>query len=281
MKHKVSQSKKDTNIMKKKPLVLTSLTIFAFLGLNPVFAETAKSNDTDKAHAKKSVHWGYSGKQGPEFWGDLSASYSSCKTGNNQSPVDIDMKNSVLDANLPAIPFDYNIITPSTIVNNGHTVQVNMWSGGEIIVDNIKFTLKQFHFHTPSENTVNGQHFPLEAHFVHLSDKNEIAVVAVFFSPGPDDPTLASLWKKLPMNKGDKEKLASNALKTLQMEKKISSYYRFNGSLTTPPCTEGVRWIVMKRPFHVSRAQVEKLQKALKHPNNRPTQPLNARVIVE
>ncbi len=281
MKHKVSQSKKDTNIMKKKSLVLTSLTIFAFLGLNPVFAEKAKSNNTDKAHAEKSAHWSYSGKQGPEFWGDLSASYSSCKTGNNQSPVDIDMKNSVLDANLPAIPFDYNIITPSTIVNNGHTVQVNMWSGGEIIVDNIKFTLKQFHFHTPSENTVNGQHFPLEAHFVHLSDKNEIAVVAVFFSPGPDDPTLASLWKKLPMNKGDKEKLASNALKTLQMEKKISSYYRFNGSLTTPPCTEGVRWIVMKRPFHVSRAQVEKLQKALKHPNNRPTQPLNARVIVE
>ena len=267
--------------MKKKSLVLTSLTIFAFLGLNPVFAEKAKSNNTDKAHAEKSAHWSYSGKQGPEFWGDLSASYSSCKTGNNQSPVDIDMKNSVLDANLPAIPFDYNIITPSTIVNNGHTVQVNMWSGGEIIVDNIKFTLKQFHFHTPSENTVNGQHFPLEAHFVHLSDKNEIAVVAVFFSPGPDDPTLASLWKKLPMNKGDKEKLASNALKTLQMEKKISSYYRFNGSLTTPPCTEGVRWIVMKRPFHVSRAQVEKLQKALKHPNNRPTQPLNARVIVE
>jgi len=276
--------------MKRKILLsafsvsLFSVSLFAALSLNPAFskatnAEMTKQTTAENTHAEKSLHWAYSGNEGPEFWGDLAAKYSTCKTGSNQSPVDI--KGSVLDAELPAIPFKYNMLTPSTIVNNGHTVQVNMWSGGEITVDGIKFKLKQFHFHTPSENQVNGKSFPLEAHFVHLSEDNKIAVVAVLYSPGPADKTLTNLWEKIPMNKGDESKLASDALKPLEMEQKLSNYYRFNGSLTTPPCTEGVRWIVMKRPFSVSKEQVETLQKALKHPNNRPVQPLNARIVIE
>lgn len=282
--------------MKKKSLAslssikLSISLLFAF-SITPAFAEIAKEvvheikevkteiKAIKENHTEKSLHWTYSGNEGPEFWGDLSENYTSCKTGRNQSPVDI--KGSLLDAELPAIAFKYNMLTPSTIINNGHTVQVNMWSGGEITVDNIKFKLKQFHFHTPSENKINGQSFPLEAHFVHLSDDNKIAVVAILFSPGADDATLTNLWKTLPMEKGDESKIDSHSLKPLEMEAKLSNYYRFNGSLTTPPCTEGVRWIVMKQPFHVSKQQVEKLQKALKQPNNRPVQPLNARVIIE
>lgn len=273
--------------MKRKPLVsLLSISLLSALCLSPAFAETAKDvthevtkkKATESKHTENSLHWGYSGSEGPEFWGDLAANYSTCKTGSNQSPVDI--KGSLLDAKLPAIPFKYNMLTPSTIVNNGHTVQVNMWSGGEITVDDIKFKLKQFHFHTPSENKINGQSFPLEAHFVHLSDDKQIAVVAILFSPGADDATLTNLWEKLPMNKGDESKLDSHSLKPLELDDKLANYYRFNGSLTTPPCTEGVRWIVMKQPFGVSKQQVEKLQKALKQANNRPVQPLNARVIL-
>ena len=278
--------------MKRKSLAsLLSISLLSAFYLSPAFAEVAKDaakgvtkEQASKAkQSGKSLHWGYSGSEGPEFWGDLSANFSTCKTGSNQSPVDIpaSVKDALLDAKLPAIPFKYNMLTPSTIVNNGHTVQVNMWSGGEITVDDIKFKLKQFHFHTPSENTVNGKSYPLEAHFVHVSADNKIAVVAILFAPGADDKTLTNLWEKLPMEKGDESKLESHSLKPLEMEAKLSNYYRFNGSLTTPPCTEGVRWIVMKQPFHVSKEQIEKLQKALKQPNNRPVQPLNARVILK
>jgi len=234
------------------------------------------SNDTE---AEKSPHWTYQGDTGPSHWGDLSPEFRFCSIGKNQSPVDIDSKR--FDANLPPIELDYNILTPTDIVNNGHTIQVNMWSGGEIKLDGINFELKQFHFHAPSENTIDGKHFPLEAHFVHASDKGELAVVAILFAPGPDDPTLKRLLEDLPMGKGESNKLASNAIKTLQTTKSLSNYYRYNGSLTTPPCTEGVRWVVMKRPFSVSKQQVEQLQKALKEPNNRPTQPLNARAVIE
>lgn len=268
-------------------MIKQSLTSFLTIGLLSlalpvsVYAEAAKDTkeETSTSHANEAPHWSYAGSEGPEFWGDLSTNFSTCSTGNNQSPIDI--SGSLLDANLPPIPFNYNMLTPSTIVNNGHTVQVNMWSGGEITVDDIKFKLKQFHFHTPSENKINGQSFPLEAHFVHLSDNNKIAVVAIVFAPGADDPTLKNLWDNLPMNAGDSAKLDSHSLKPLEFDDKLVNYYRFNGSLTTPPCTEGVRWIVMKQPFHVSRDQVEKLQEALKQANNRPVQPLNARLIIE
>lgn len=262
-------------------ITLLSLSLISLSIPVSVSAETTKDKKevTKDKHVNEAPHWSYSGSEGPEYWGDLSTDFSTCKTGSNQSPVDI--KGNLLDAKLPPIDFKYNMLTPNTIVNNGHTVQVNMWSGGEITVDGIKFKLKQFHFHTPSENKINGQSFPLEAHFVHLSENNEIAVVAMLYIPGADDPTLRNLWENLPMNTGDSIKLKSKTLKSLELEDKLANYYRFNGSLTTPPCTEGVRWIVMKQPFSVSKAQVDKLQLALKQANNRPVQPLNARVIVE
>lgn len=252
-----------------KKILISSLLSLGFIStINPVLAKTSEASS-----------WSYSGEQGPQHWGNLSPEFGTCNTGKNQSPVDI--KNTLVDSDLPGIKFNYTMLTPSELINNGHTLQVNMWSGGEIFVDDIKFKLKQFHFHTPSENRINGQTFPLEVHFVHLSEKNEIAVVAMLFAPGPKDRTLAKILEKVPMKAGESVKLGSHSLKTLEFDDKLLSYYRFNGSLTTPPCTEGVRWIVMKQPYRVSKEQVEKIQAALKQPNNRPIQPLNARMIVE
>ncbi len=233
--------------------------------------------DKKEAHAAV-THWGYDGAGAPKNWGKLSPKFSVCETGRNQSPIDL--KNSV-DADLPAITFKYNMLSPADIINNGHTVQVNLWSGGEITLDGEQFTLKQLHFHTPSENTINGKNFPLEMHLVHLNKKNEIAVVAIMFEPGKDDELLTALWKNIPLKAGESHKLDAKALKAMEFESELTSYYRFNGSLTTPPCSEGVRWIVMKNTRHVSQAQVLTFQKALTHPNNRPVQPMNARVIVE
>ncbi len=265
--------------MNKKITQMMFLSTYFFAISTPLYASTETPEAKQDSHENKAPHWTYTGNEGPEYWGDLSPEFSTCKTGMNQSPIDIDT--TIFDADLPPISFDYNMLTPSNITNNGHTVQVNIWSGGTVSIDGIDFKLKQFHFHTPSENTINGQSFPLEAHFVHLSDKNEIAVVATLFKPGKDDPTLTNLWKKMPMNAGDSVKLDSNAIRPLEFTKKLTNYYRYNGSLTTPPCSEGVRWIVMKQALSVSKQQVEKLQQALKQANNRPEQPINARAIVE
>ena len=239
--------------------------------------ETKAPADKKEAHAT-TVHWGYEGAGAPENWGKLSPKFSICAAGRNQSPIDI--KNTV-DADLPPINFKYNMLSPADIINDGHTVQVNLWSGGEITLDGEQFTLKQFNFHTPSENTIDGKKFPLEMQLVHLNKKNEIAIVSILFEPGKDDDLLTTLWKNIPLKAGESHKLDAKALKTMEFESKLNSYYRFNGSLTTPPCTEGVRWIVMKNTRHVSQAQVLAFQKALTHSNNRPVQAMNARVIVE
>jgi len=273
--------------MKRISSLVLSFSLISLLSTSTCIAKTTtathdiKEKPATATHGE--THWGYSNAEGPEFWGDLSPKFVTCKSGGNQSPIDIPAEgnSALVDAKLDPIQFKYTMLTPSTIINNGHTVQVNMWSGGEITLDNIKFKLKQFHFHTPSENKIAGQSFPLEAHFVHQSEEGKLAVVAILFVPGNDDPTLANLLKKLPMNAGDEIKLDSDALKPLEFDDKLLNYYRYNGSLTTPPCTEGVRWIVMKQPYQVSKSQVEMLQKALKQANNRPIQPLNARIIVK
>ena len=262
--------------MRKNLLVALVSSTFLLSG-NTLMAQ-APEQAVEKKVAHAGPHWGYEGAEGAANWGKLSPDFSVCQTGSNQSPINIE---GAVDANLPAVDFNYNMLSAADIINNGHTVQVNMWSGGEITVDGDKFALKQFHFHTPSENTINGKSFPLEVHFVHLNSKNEIAVVAVMFEPGEDDELLTALWKNIPLKSGEKHKVDPKALKSLEFEASVKNYYRFNGSLTTPPCSEGVRWIVMKSPRHVSQTQVLKFQEALTSANNRPVQPLNARVVVE
>jgi len=243
----------------------------------------ASSSSLLVAEATKPIqtsHWSYSGATGAENWGDLSPTFSTCKTGNNQSPININA-NTVVEADLAPIQFKYNMLTADKIVNTGHSIQVNMWSGGSITVDNQVFDLKQFHFHTPSENTIDGKHAPLEAHFVHVNKAGDIAVVAMLFEPGKSDRTLASLVKSMPTTSGQSNKLDSAALKNMEGEFKSSDYFRFNGSLTTPPCTEGVRWIVMRKPMSISDRQLLAFQKALKQPNSRPVQALNARIVTK
>jgi len=164
-------------------------------------------------------------------------------------------------------------------LNNGHTVQVNIASGSTVIIDDIEFELKQFHFHTPSENNINGKSFPLEAHFVHVSKDGELAVVALMFEDGNENEMLGKLWAKMPIKSGEKIKLEIADVTSLLP--KDRDYYRFNGSLTTPPCTEGVRWIVLKKSTTLSKAQLDKFAKVMVHPNNRPIQPVNARIIVK
>jgi carbonic anhydrase len=219
--------------------------------------------------------WSYHGDTGPEHWGDLKEDYIMCKIGKNQSPVDI---SRIVEAELKDIEIHYSPGATS-LLNNGHTVKVSYESGSYIVVDGIKFELKQFHFHAPSEHTVKGKSYPFEAHFVHADKDGNLAVIGVLFKEGKENPVIKKLWENLPSHVGEKVKLAHkiNAYDLLPKKKK---YYRYSGSLTTPPCSEGVRWIVMTAEMEMSKEQIEKFRKLMGGDTNRPVQPINARMIL-
>jgi carbonic anhydrase len=225
--------------------------------------------------ASHQLHWSYQGEEGPSNWGKLSPEYVMCGSGLNQSPINL---TNFIEADLPLLTFNYSGMVME-ILNNGHTVQANYHPGSNLVVDGRIFELKQFHFHAPSENLLNGKSYPLEAHFVHVDSQGNLAVVAVLFYSGDANPSLAQLWDQLPQA-GQSENQVTQ-VKASDLLPQDRSYYRFNGSLTTPPCSQGVIWLVMKQPLSVSSAQVETFSRLMGGPNNRPVQPLNARVVMQ
>lgn len=220
-------------------------------------------------------HWEYTGDDGPARWSTLAPEFAAC-AGRNQSPIDLD---NFIEAELPPIAFDYKV-GGHDVVNNGHTIQVNYDAGSSISLDDDMFVLKQFHFHAPSENHIDGRSFPIEAHFVHADAKGDLAVVAVMFEQGDSNPALDKLWVGLPGKEGPLQDL-SPEVAAADLLPGDRDYYRYEGSLTTPPCSEGVRWLVLKQPVPVSAEQIDRLTKALGHPNNRPVQPVGARVVLQ
>jgi carbonic anhydrase len=252
------------------------LLVTALLGASLLHAEHSKAAIKSE-HNKhtNAVHWSYSGEGAPANWGKIDPRFATCSNGVNQSPIDL---TGFTESELPAIDFNYNL-TSSDILNNGHAIQANVKNGSSITVDGKIFDLKQFHFHNPSENNINGKSFPLEAHFVHANDAGELAVVAVMFEEGEENKALSELWAKMPQNVGDTNPIDAKNLDTLLPKNR--DYYRFNGSLTTPPCTEGVRWLVMKNAITLSTTQIETFKKVMHHHNNRPIQATNARMILK
>ena len=221
------------------------------------------------------AQWSYSGQSGPENWAQLSTDNFAC-SGSNQSPVNL---TGFIEAGLPPIEFNYES-GGYNVLNNGHTIQVNYSPGSHINIDGQAFELKQFHFHAPSENHINGTSFPLEVHYVHANDQGQLAVVAVMFKQGKENKALKGAWLGMPKIAGKKISYSSsfNANKLLPHNK---DYYRFNGSLTTPPCSEGVRWLVLKESLEASQEQISTFTDVLGFANNRPLQPINARAILQ
>lgn len=227
------------------------------------------------AFAADTTHWTYSGEEGPENWAKLTPEFGAC-SGKNQSPIDL---SGFIEAELAPIKVSY-LPGGNEIWNNGHTVQVNYAEGSSIAVDGIQFDLKQFHFHAPSENLIKGQSYAMEAHFVHMDKEGNIAVVALMFEEGGENTALEKLWSSMPKNAGDRKALPS-PFAAGDLLPANPDYYRFNGSLTTPPCTEGVRWLVLKEPVTASKEQVEAFSHVMHHPNNRPVQSVNARPVLQ
>lgn len=271
---------------KKPALVTESTVVVAAEKLVPVVAP-AKSLEkpregaaltkpaTGKASAQK-PHWTYAGKEGPENWAKLSPEYAACDAGRNQSPVDIE---EAIHAVLKPIR-NIQKFSAKDIVNNGHTVQISFKEGNMLVLDNAAYQMKQVHFHAPSENKIHGKSYPLEAHFVHADSKGNLTFIGVMFKEGKENPGLAKLWLQMPNEEGAPILLKTRVIPSELMPEN-RSYYRFSGSLTTPPCTEGVRWILLKTPVTASKEQIELFERATHHHNNRPVQALNGRVILE
>ncbi|WNO04786.1 carbonic anhydrase [Rhodoferax mekongensis] len=228
------------------------------------------------AHGSE-VHWTYEGENGPQAWGKLKPDFNICAIGKRQSPINIE-EGTTLQG--PAEPVQFNY-TPSsgTVVNNGHTIQVDVQGDNNITVRGSRYRLLQFHFHTPSEESVNYKRFAMVAHLVHKNDEGQLAVVAVLLDPGSaPNPLIDKVWTYMPLDAGDRVRMPRELLNMNELLPSDQRYYQFIGSLTTPPCTEGVLWMVLKQPMAISRNQL-RLFTQLYPMNARPVQPLNGRPV--
>lgn len=238
--------------------------VFAALLLPAAFGAQAEEG---------AVKWNYEGAHGPAAWGNLNSNFAECKVGKAQSPIDI---RHAKKGHLAPLAFDYHA-TKGEEVNNGHTVQVNLADGGLLKLDGVPYKLVQFHFHTPSEERINGKAYPMVMHLVHKNDKGELAVVGVMLKEGKANAALKPFFDHMPQAAGDKTALEGN-FNVADMLPAKHDYFKYMGSLTTPPCSEGVRWQVLQQPIEVSHEQIVAFHKLYKF-NARPVQPLNGRKV--
>jgi carbonic anhydrase len=228
------------------------------------------------AAAQTTAHWDYEGKNGPLRWGKLDPAYKACSDGREQSPVDI--RGARLNKALDPIEFHY-IAGSVTEENNGHTVLIHVKPGSYIVAGGVRYELIQFHFHHPAEETVKGKYADMEVHLVHKSAEGKLAVVAVRMAEDVSKPNavLAALWPHLPRTAGASEKVTEmvNPGGLLPADR---GYWTYTGSLTTPPCTEGVRWFVFEEELSLSRDQLRTFG-AIYKMNARPLQEMHGRRI--
>lgn len=233
-----------------------------------------------RAHGQDARHhaheWDYGNEHGPTHWGELKPEFATCESGHHQSPIDIDRTEK---GDLPPIEFRYGA-SPLRIVDNGHTIQVNYEPGSSIRVGDREFALKQFHFHRPSEEKVHGRRHELSLHLVHADAEGRLAVVGILLDSGPENALVRLLWNNVPKGAGAEQRHDDVRINAADLLPKDRGYYSFEGSLTTPPCTEDVTWLVLKQPVTVSASAIAQFAK--RYPDDaRPTQPLYGRVVKE
>ena len=222
------------------------------------------------------VQWSYEGESGPQAWGRLKPEFNLCTAGRRQSPISIEDATTLQG---PAEPIQFNYVPSNgTVVNNGHTIQVDVQGENTITVRGSAYRLLQFHFHTPSEEQINFNRFPMVVHLVHRNAEGQWAIVAVLLDVGAANPLVDRVWTYMPLDAGDRVRMPNAVTNVSELLPADQRYYQFMGSLTEPPCSEGVLWMVLKAPMTVSKAQLKLLTQL--YPNNvRPIQPLNARAV--
>lgn len=228
---------------------------------------------SSSANASGKAPWSYEGETGPAEWGSLSKEYTACGQIGAQSPIDL---TSSISADIDAVAVRWNMETDGLVVNNGHTIEVNVPNGSTVKLDTVTYELVQFHFHHPSEHLIDGKPAAMEAHFVHRSTDGNLTVLGIMIEEGAENATLAPIWAAMPQHKGDGP-IVSVALKDFLPADRAQ--FRYAGSLTTPPCSEIVNWVAFKTPIQASRAQIDAFARLFPM-NARPVQPLNRRFLL-
>lgn len=227
------------------------------------------------AHGGAAAHWSYEGEGRPEKWGDLQADFKVCQLGLEQTPIDL---GNGVKGDAGSVDYDYRPL-PLRIVNNGHTIVVNADPGSACMIGGTRYELLQFHLHHPSEHLLAGKGFDLECHFVHKAGTGALAVTGVFIRPGAANEALKSFFDSMPAKEGP-EARTGGTVDTAAILPKNGGYFRYMGSLTTPPCSEGLTWTVHKEPVEASAEQIQKF--ASLFPNNaRPVQRRNRRFLID
>ncbi len=245
-----------------------------FIAITLFFMNVCIMAQNQEVQHKK--HWSYHGDSGPGNWAELNPKFIFAKIGKNQSPINI-ITSDALKVDLPKINFHYKN-SEIEIINNGHTIEVEPEKGNYIKFDGHKYNLLQFHFHSLSEHTINGKHFPLEVHFVHKDSRGNLSVIGLMIKQGAENKNFAEIWNNLPFRKANKQKLEAT-INPIFLLPKSKDYYKYNGSLTTPPCSEGVVWLVLATPIEMSGKQINQFRK-IYDDNYRPVQQQNARNVL-
>ena len=249
----------------------------AVVGCTP--AEEAA--DREQAEA---VYWGYEGGEGPERWAELSEEFALCGSGTRQSPIDLAGAAPMAAGTGAGWLIDVSIGQVADmgrghvvdVLDNGHTIQATYDEGSTVTAGGVEYHLLQFHFHAPSEHTIDGRHFPMDVHLVHQSDAGDLLVLGAFIEEGESNAAFQTLIDGLPSAPGEERRIENVVIGGDGFMPRTDEYYRYEGSLTTPPCSEGVRWVVFTEPLQASAQQIAALNAAMPE-NNRPVQPLGSR----
>ena len=228
---------------------------------------------TSALAAEVGLHWGYGGAENPSQWGSLNKDFALCELGRDQSPINI--KNAV-ESTPAKINFDYKS-SPLIVVNNGHTIQVNYAKGSTVTINGEKYALLQFHFHTPSEHEINDKATAMELHLVHRNEAGKLAVVGVMLNKGKANALIEQVWQNIPAT-GKTNTVSDRLINAADFLPKSMAYYSYDGSLTTPPCSEGVKWNVFVEPMTISEEQIEAFEK-IYQVDARPIQSTNRRIV--
>ena len=239
--------------------------------------------DATPVHAHETTQhdgheWGYTGPEGAEHWAELAKENALCGNGQQNSPIDL---KDAIDATLGKLQLDYGAV-PLVVRNTGHSIQLDLHAGGTMRVGGKQYDALQLHFHHPSEHLLNGRRFPMETHIVHQGPDGTLGVLAIFFETGKANPAFQRVLDAMPSDKNQTRQVADAVVRASDFLPPANqrSFYRYEGSLTTPPCSETVDWVVLSQPVQVSREQINAFERVYPF-NARPLQPLDRRFLLK
>ncbi|WP_431801226.1 carbonic anhydrase [Halobacillus andaensis] len=262
--------------------VFTALIALTIGGCQEQTRETGapEEEQTTRENNEETPEWSYKGETGPDNWGDLDEAYAACANGKEQSPVNIDSAQVEEKEDREDLEINYQSSSFS-LANNGHSIQANSaGSKNYLVINDEEYELAQFHFHQPSEHLFNDERYEMELHLVHESENGDAAVLGVMIQEGEENDTLSGLWDELPSEETEDDVNLKSPVDLPELLPEDQTTFHYEGSLTTPPCTEEVKWMLFEEPIEMSEDQIQDF-KEIYHENHRPVQPLEDREVIK